>query len=55
MHKQKSIKNKLLIDKNLKFTDFIWERIVTLPSSPNLKPSVQAKIISEINKILKKK
>ncbi len=55
MHKQKSIKNKLLIDKNLKFTDFIWERIVTLPSSPNLKPSVQAKIISEINKIWKKK
>lgn len=54
MHKQKTIKNKLIIDSNLQFTDFIWDRIVTLPSSPNLKRSVQVRIISEINKIWKK-
>ena len=54
MHKQINIKNKLIIDRNLKFTDLIWDRIVTLPSSPNLKRSVQARIISEINKIWKK-
>ena len=54
MHQQKTIKNKLIIDSNLQFTDFIWDRIVTLPSSPNLKRSVQVRIISEINKIWKK-
>ena len=55
MHKQNSIKNKLIIDGDMEFTDFIWDRIITLPSSPNLKRSVQAKIISEIKKIWKKK
>ncbi len=54
MHKQNSIKNKLIIDGDMEFTDFIWDRIITLPSSPNLKRSVQAKIISEIKKIWKK-
>ncbi len=50
LHTQKPYKN--YKKEKLNFTNFIWERILVLPSSSGLKQSDQNKVISKINNIL---
>ena len=49
MHLQK-IKNNFIIESDMKNTNSIWDRILPLPSSANLKNSQQKRIISILKK-----
>jgi perosamine synthetase len=50
MHLQKD-KN-FLVGSNFNYTNLIWDKVLTLPSSINLKNKDQAKVINTINKTL---
>ena len=50
MHLQKD-KN-FLIGSNFNYTNLIWDKVLTLPSSINLKNKDQIKVINTINKTL---
>lgn len=52
MHLQK-IKDNFIIEKNMKNTNYVWKRILPLPSSTGLKNNDQNKIINIIKKYFK--
>ncbi len=54
MHLQ-TIKKSFLIDKDLSYTNYVWDKLLTLPSSPSLKIQDQKRIISIILNEFKKK
>ena len=53
MHLQ-TVKNKFIIEKNMKNTNYLWNRILPLPSSAGLKSTEQNKILNILKKYLKK-
>lgn len=52
MHLQK-IKNNFIIEKNMKNTNYLWNKILPLPSSTGLKKEEQSKVIKLIKKYFK--
>ena len=50
MHLQK-IKNNFIIEKNMKNTNYLWNKILPLPSSTGLKKEEQSKVIKLIKKL----